>query len=260
MRATSALAVFGLLFAATDAAADTVSVTPAKDNSMYEDNPDNSAGADTNLFSGIAGAGSPRRALLEFDVAGAVPAGSTINSVTLSLFVERSGPFASGTDVYSLHRVTAAWGEGTSGGGAGVGVPATPGDATWNDRIFPTDPWGTAGGDFLGASGSTAMVTAAAGSFASSPGLVADVQSWLDDPANNEGWILIGDEATTFSARRFTSREGSPASQQPTLLIDFTPPAAVPAVSTPGLLALAAVLLGGVVLVTRRRAAARQVA
>ena len=50
--------------------------------------------------------------------------------------------------------------------------------------------------------------------------MVSDVQSWLDNPATNYGWALIGDESTKTTARRFASREGV---SQPALVVDFTP-------------------------------------
>ena len=50
--------------------------------------------------------------------------------------------------------------------------------------------------------------------------MVVDIQAWLDDPAINFGWVLIGDEATFPSTRRFDSREGV---ARPSLLVDFTP-------------------------------------
>jgi spore coat protein A len=53
-----------------------------------------------------------------------------------------------------------------------------------------------------------------------------EAQSWLDSPAANYGWILIGDEANPTTARRFDSTEGTVA---PALLVDFTPSGAVEA-------------------------------
>ncbi|MGH7613747.1 MAG: hypothetical protein ACREMW_06870 [Gemmatimonadales bacterium] len=51
--------------------------------------------------------------------------------------------------------------------------------------------------------------------------LVADVQGWLADPASNFGWILIGDESATATAKQFDSRE-SAASIRPELRVFFT--------------------------------------
>ena len=55
----------------------------------------------------------------------------------------------------------------------------------------------------------------------STAGMVADVQSWLDDPGSNFGWIILGDEGTSLpTAKRFDSRET--AATGPFLTVDFT--------------------------------------
>src|SRR4030067_3482017 len=51
-------------------------------------------------------------------------------------------------------------------------------------------------------------------------GLVADVQSWVDTPASNFGWLMKDDETTTTTARKYYSREGF---TPPKLKIDYTP-------------------------------------
>lgn len=53
--------------------------------------------------------------------------------------------------------------------------------------------------------------------------MVQDVQGWLDDPTNNFGWIVIADESTHTTAKRFGSREEASANR-PKLLIYFTAP------------------------------------
>lgn len=52
---------------------------------------------------------------------------------------------------------------------------------------------------------------------ASTPGLVADVQVWLQTPAQNPGWTLIGDEQSLQSAKRLTRRHVDPATARATL-------------------------------------------
>lgn len=54
------------------------------------------------------------------------------------------------------------------------------------------------------------------------------MQSWLDTPASNFGWILRADESSPGTARRIDSREAN-ALTRPTLMITYTEaPAAVP--------------------------------
>ena len=39
--------------------------------------------------------------------------------------------------------------------------------------------------------------------------MVADVQSWLDNPASNFGWLVLGDETAIATAKRFDTRESA---------------------------------------------------
>jgi hypothetical protein len=55
----------------------------------------------------------------------------------------------------------------------------------------------------------------------SGPGLVADVQAWLDNPTGNFGWLLKADEATLATARRYDSRENSEPTFRPALTVEY---------------------------------------
>ena len=39
--------------------------------------------------------------------------------------------------------------------------------------------------------------------------MVADVQGWLDNPASNFGWLMLGDETAIVTAKRFDTRESA---------------------------------------------------
>ncbi len=52
---------------------------------------------------------------------------------------------------------------------------------------------------------------------------MADVQGWLGQPASNFGWILIGDESGSQSAKRFDSLQSGVLSQRPLLLVQTAP-------------------------------------
>jgi Glucose / Sorbosone dehydrogenase len=182
-----------------------------------------SNGAGIKLFTGSNALGEPRRSLLHFDVASAVPAGTTVTKVTLTLFLDKS---LSDPGTVSAHRLTADWGEGASNAGdpGGQGVAAAPGDATWNFRFFNATPWTTIGGDFIAVPNASAFQSPFVGSKTwSSDGMLADVQDWLADPASNFGWIVIGEEFLTTTARRYSSRETANAQSRPRLTIEFTP-------------------------------------
>src|SRR5688572_17752262 len=91
--------------------AASVMLTPSKDNTIYGDG-SVSNGAGPYLFAGSSGEKRVLRGLIAFDLAGQIPAGATINSVTLTLSVNT--PLPANSNTVRLHRVTAEWGEGTS--------------------------------------------------------------------------------------------------------------------------------------------------
>lgn len=210
------------------ASANVITLQAQKDNTLFSESNALSNGAGDYIFSGITGMAATRRALIQFDVAAAVPAGSTINNVQLVLTMSMtiSGP----VDV-ELHRALASWGEGTSDapGMEGMGDTATAGDATWSDRFFGTSQWSVPGGDFAPAVSSTVSVDAnGAYRWPSTTNLIADVQGWLSSPSTNAGWLVRNaDEITIATAKRFNSRTNPTASQRPMLIVDFTPPAPV---------------------------------
>ena len=207
----------------SSASAAMIVINPDKDNTLYEYDPaegDQSNGAGFYFFAGETGMGELRRAVLAFDIAGAIPAGSTITAVTLSMNMSRTALNTART--IELHKLLADWGEGTSQApmGEGDGAPATPNDATWRHRFFDTIFWTNEGGDFsatVSASQSVGMI----GQYTwSSAQMVTDVQSWLDDSGDNFGWLVLGDESTIATAKRFDSRESASA---PVLTIQYIP-------------------------------------
>ena len=164
--------------------------------------------------------GELRRGVLAFDIAGNIPAGSTILGVTLSLNMSRTADNTART--IELHKLLADWGEGTSvaPGEEGDGAPATTNDATWRHRFFDTIFWTTEGGDFSATVSASQSVGAVGMYMWSSSQMVADVQSWLSDPATNFGWLVLGDESVAATAKRFDTRESA---SPPVLTIQFRP-------------------------------------
>ncbi len=223
-----------------------------RDNTIYEDRATNSNGGQDMIFTG-ATASSIRRALLQFDVS-QIPAGSIIQSVELLLELDLSGPQASNQQIHTLHRLSREWGEGTADSSSpdppaspnpgGLGAPARDGDATWEQAKHNQVDWTTAGGDFVAAPSATFSVNSynsaappdniyTVGS-EGSPGIVDDVQGWIDDPETNYGWIFIGDESGSRNARRFYSREAT-SGNRPKLTITYASPQTV---VSPGLWSL----------------------
>ena len=92
-----------------------------------------------------------------FDLAGTVPAGSTILSATLTMNMSRT---TSGPQPVELRRVLTSWGEGTSNADSqeGQGAPRTTGDVTWVHRFFGSQEWSSPGGDFVAAPSAQILV------------------------------------------------------------------------------------------------------
>lgn len=221
---------------AARAAPDQVMLPPSKDNTLYEDVTGSlSNGAGRHFFVGRTNADLIRRGLIAFDIAGNIPAGSTITSATLTLNMSRTR--AGATEV-ELRRLLSDWGEGTSdaSGGEGQGAGATNGDATWLHTSFPDSLWGTAGGDFAATvSASTSVAGTGTYTWGSTAQMVTDVQDWLDNPSTNFGWLLVGDESGNQTAKRFDTHENATESNRPVLVVEFTPPEVSTATNTPTL-------------------------
>jgi hypothetical protein len=108
----------------------------------------------------------------------------------------------------SLHRVLNDWGQGISYATGGSGAPAEPGDSTWLHTFYPDLFWINEGGDYVMQSSASLDVGPDNGSYTwESRQMNNDVQSWVDTPGENFGWILIGDENTPQSVMGFASRE-----------------------------------------------------
>jgi hypothetical protein len=170
-----------------------------------------SGGGTNGVFSGTNAQQNTRRALLKVDLS-SIPGDAVVTRVELEMTVDMSGGNF-GEIPCSLHRVTREWREGGVRGGfnGGAGSPAQPGDPTWTHAAQPDIPWDSPGGDFVETPSATANAGRARTSVVwSGPGLVADVQAWLADPASNHGWIIIsGREGEKQRVKRFHSSEAS---------------------------------------------------
>lgn len=210
---------------AAGARADVVSLDASKDATLFN----SPTGAVANgggyaFYVGLAGANANepvRRGLIAFDVAGAIPAGSTITNVQLVLYMSQT---TSGSKAIDVRRVTTQWNEGTTVGASGQGGASQSGDVTWLHADKPSSLWTTPGGDFVGAISATRNVDQAAFyTWGSTATLVADVQGWLDSPSTNCGWILRGPESGSKSAKKFEART-SLAQYVPKLHVTYTQP------------------------------------
>ncbi len=244
----------------------TLSLPATQDDTLYSESGDLSNGAGQYLYAGQVAASPPergnsadRRAVIEFNVASiatSLPAGSTINSVTLVLHLSKSADKTNAHDV-GVHELTTAWTEGASNAGAGGvgpsegdGIQAKTGDATWTYSSYKTAQWQSAGGDYVAAATDTQNVGPFNKSLEMSStnktqgnlyrwNVTSDVMQMLLHPAANDGWILIGDEGS-LSSMQFDSRQvqAPPAGSgiadiAPQLVIDYNTPPSISQTSLP---------------------------
>ncbi|GJM09122.1 MAG: hypothetical protein DHS20C11_13980 [Lysobacteraceae bacterium] len=232
------------------ASAETIVIEPVVDNTLYEDASGAlSNGSGPHLFAGLSNMGLERRGVLAFDIASAIPAGSTISTVSLQLNMSRT---SGGVATISLHPLLNTWGEGASvaPGSGGSGAPAEAGDATWLHRFYDDSLWATPGGDHRVAPDGIAFVDGEGlYTWNSTPEMVDTAQSWLDSPAQAYGWLLI----SKGPAKRFDSREFTDQTLRPSLRVGFVPPLPPPqVVPSLGAAALLCLILG-MTLITHRQ-------
>jgi len=217
----SSVALLSLLQWSNSVQAATVTLHPTADTTLQEAFSSNNYGDGTTFTAGGRRQGGRTRALLLFDIAGNIPAGATINSVTLTLSCLQD-PSGGINSTFDLNRLAASWGEGN--GSDHGGTTAGPGQATWNNRFGSSgSPWNSPGGDFFTIASASRSVTGTGNyTFASTAGLVADVQAWLNGPTSDFGWLLRSEsESTGTTIRRFGSRDSGASA--PTLTITYTP-------------------------------------
>lgn len=230
--------------------------------------------ADPGMFVGTDGQDNPKRGLIEFNIAAAVPAGATTTGVTLQLTVGQvagsgggSGGGGTGAETISLFDETQAWGQptnvvgATSFGGHGHSSSQAhdathPGDATWNYAFYNVTPWTISGGDWSSSLPdiADASVTGTLTSFTwSSAAMVSDVQSWLDNPSDNFGWIIKNaDETDSTDFRAFWSWQGAANNDDPAIA-----PSLAITYSVPEPLSLSLITLVAPALLCRRRGGSR---
>ena len=198
-------------------AAETTIQPSSADSYMNEGAKDTNYGGQTYIeVSSKPSAWGNARGILKFDLS-SIPSGSTITSVTLSLYLYSTRGY---DRTFGIHKVTKNWTE------SGV---------TWN-KYDGTNNWTTSGGDYE----ATASATVTAGAVWniwvdwSSSTLVSDVQGFVNNPSTNFGWI-IKDQTEGSSNQdwvRFYSKEYTGTTLRPKLEVtyttegDTTPPAA----------------------------------
>lgn len=213
--------------ASTTSAQSVLNLVAEKDATLYENASGTVAnGTGTKMFVGRVGFNGNyeiRRALVKWDIAGAIPAGSRILAVKLDMWVDLSSAFL--PQATYAHRALQDWSEGTvaPAGNGGMGAPATNGSVTWLHTDYPSQFWTNPGGDFA-ATPSFTFDMPGIGAILTEPlpGLIADVQDMLDNPANNHGWLFKTPEVLTSNARALNTSEA--AALKPQLQITYLTP------------------------------------
>jgi hypothetical protein len=240
------------------------------DVTLFQGGVDNSLG-DPGIFVGTDSANAFKYGLMAFNVS-AIPAGATITDVTLDLFIGQvagSGMVVnSGTPrTISLYDESQAWGASTNEigstafAGHGQGFAANPGDATWLDASFNSDPtlataWtGGMPANITSSSSALATTSGIPGTTSaevqwSSAALAAEVQGWVNNPSSNNGLVLVNsDSASAQGFLAFWGAQGAANAGNglaPDLAITY---------AVPEPLGLSLVIFGMPILLSRRRRA-----
>jgi hypothetical protein len=216
------IAIASLCLGSPAALAAMMTFTPSKDNSLFEDADGAlSGGASAAIFVGRLGSNGgmlARRGAIAFDLS-SIPSNAVVSDVSMTLSLVRGN---GGDKSIELHRLTKDWGEGTSIGGP-QGAPSTANDVTWLHTFYNTAMWTNPGGDF-DADLSSAHLAGSSGTitWTATPKMLADAQGWVQNSASNFGWIMIGDEVGTSTAKELGSKEGFAGA--PSLSVTFSVP------------------------------------
>ncbi len=196
----------------------TVQPDPAAGSDTWISSADQSYnyGASTGLSAGNDGAATEsRRALLAFDLS-SIPAGSTINSATMSLYQYAQAD--SSTPQLGVYEVSRSWAEGSGDGSAS-------GDgATWV-TYDGVNSWTTAGGDFNGTAAATANAPSVSGVWLDFD-LAGLTQQWVNGTTANHGVLVRKtSEDTALSDYKdfYASDYSVDASLRPRLVIEYVP-------------------------------------
>jgi hypothetical protein len=218
--------------AARHACAVTNVFIPIADTSLLEVAPSNNLGGFAGMNAGTTQEYKKTRALMRFNLS-SLPTNAVILSAWVQLEVTREPDEPPNNTTFGLHRMLRPWGEGNKSpvSQPGKGLPASPGEATWNCAFHPTNTWTSPGGqpdvDFSSIESSSQFIYGVGDSpyrFDTSPELVADVATWVRNPAANFGWMLLcNDELSNFTARRFSTREDA-VNAPPLLEIQYLVP------------------------------------
>lgn len=180
----------------------------SEDTQIRESDPTGNYSSETRIEAQRYSAGAYRSTLIKFSGLSNIPAGSTINSATLSIYIVESSASDASYQI-GAYRLLRNWVEA---------------EATWNSYSTGNDwatPGATGSGDCSASAGGTVVVGTSATTYQDITGLAADVQAMIDGA--NYGWLLRKDGGGTndLSYRSFSSELDSNG-QRPKLTVDYT--------------------------------------
>lgn len=173
------------------------------ESTVYADGPSGNGGAyDKFCMGNLASLGSTRRGYMRFDLP-QIPSGASVTRVVMVLNQEKvrvNGVGAPKAATLQLHRVNAAWTEGSSGNQ----MEACGGGAGGDGINWSNVP------DHVSAMSATAALSGATNVLitldtdigSDDDGLINDVQAWVNNGASNFGWLArIAEEEINNNAR-----------------------------------------------------------
>lgn len=181
---------------------DTINLDAAADTTISDGGLNSAGGSDATMVTGRTAGGARARGLMRFDLS-SIPAGSVINSASMTITVYKNHLGVSTS--HNLHRLLQDW---------------TEGGATWAGSGLALWP---AGGNFVAnQDASTTIGSVGSFTFTSTAQLLGTVRMWYTNSASNFGWVFRDqDEETSGAAIRWYTHESGLG---PTLVIDYTPP------------------------------------
>lgn len=149
------------------------------------------------------------RALLKFDVP-TLPPGSTLTNAYAVITVSQV-PGSGLPGQFSLHRMLQPWDEL---------------EATWESTGFSA--WGGAGGledtDYAGLSSATTILDRTGRYEFRDTNIFNDAELWMTNADANMGWMVLCDEETLWTAKRFITREANYPESEPQLVLEYSAP------------------------------------
>jgi len=149
------------------------------------------------------------RALLRFDVPTLAPGSTLTNAYAVITVGQVPGSGVAGQ--FSLHRVLQPWDEL---------------DATWESTGYSS--WGGAGGlegsDYVAQPSAVRILDQSGRYEFRDTNIFNDVALWMSNADTNMGWMLLCDEETLWTAKRFITREANYPESEPQLVLEYSAP------------------------------------